>query len=87
MRARGRATRCGRSRGGVPSVPIDVPALEKVDGDALDAAGVAALAGADAVIQSLGAPKRAAAIFAARPCSRGRRASWSMPCAKGPRRS
>ena len=43
---------------GAASIPIEAPALEKIAGDALDKAGVtAAVSGADAVIQSLGAPK------------------------------
>jgi putative NADH-flavin reductase len=49
---------------GAASIPLDVPALEKIAGDALDRAAVAAaVAGTDAVIQSLGAPKHPQAIF------------------------
>ena len=49
---------------GAASIPLDVPALEKIAGDALDPAAVAAaVVGADAVIQSLGAPKHPQAIF------------------------
>ena len=49
---------------GAGSIPLDAPALEKIGGDALDKAGVAAaVAGADAVIQSLGAPKGPQAIL------------------------
>jgi len=49
---------------GAGSIPLDLPALEKIGGDALDKVGVAAaVAGADAVIQSLGAPKGPQAIL------------------------
>jgi putative NADH-flavin reductase len=49
---------------GAASLPLEAPALEKVAGDALDKAGVtAAVAGADAVIQSLGAAKGPQAIL------------------------
>lgn len=49
---------------GAASIALDVPALEKIAGDALDRSAVAAaVAGVDAVIQSLGAPKRPQAIF------------------------
>jgi len=43
---------------GAASIPLEAPALVKIAGDALDKTRVAAaVAGADAVIQSLGAPK------------------------------
>lgn len=51
---------------GASSIPIEAPELEKIAGDALDAASVArAVAGVDAVIQSLGAPKSAQSMFVA----------------------
>jgi putative NADH-flavin reductase len=50
---------------GAAGIPIDDARLSKIAGDALDAAAVgAAVAGADAVIQTLGAPKTALAVFA-----------------------
>jgi putative NADH-flavin reductase len=50
---------------GAAGIPIDDAGLSKIAGDALDAAAVgAAAAGADAVIQTLGAPKTALAVFA-----------------------
>ncbi len=51
---------------GAADVAIEAAGLEKVAGDALDRASVtAALAGVDAVIQSLGAPKTAQSMFVA----------------------
>jgi putative NADH-flavin reductase len=51
---------------GAASIPIDAPELEKLAGDALDPAGVAkAVAGTDAVVQSLGAPRSALSVIAA----------------------
>lgn len=51
---------------GAVSIPIEAPQLEKIAGDALDATSVAkAVAGVDAVIQSLGAPRSALSIIAA----------------------
>jgi putative NADH-flavin reductase len=50
---------------GAAGIPIDDAGLSKIAGDALDAAAVgAAAAGSDAVIQTLGAPKTALAVFA-----------------------
>lgn len=70
------------------SIAIDAPLLEKVDGDALDKAAVtAALAGVDAVIQSLGAPKSAASMFAGTTLfSRATRILLDAMQAGGPRR-
>jgi len=70
------------------SVPIEVPALEKVDGDALDRDAVGkALDGVDAVIQSLGAPKSAAAVFGGTTLfSRATRILVDAMQAKGPDR-
>jgi putative NADH-flavin reductase len=49
---------------GAASIPLDAPALEKFAGDALDKTRVAAaVAGTDAVIQSLGAAKGPQAIL------------------------
>ena len=49
---------------GAASIPIDEAGLEKVAGDALDRAAVtASLKGADAVIETLGAPKDLAATL------------------------
>jgi putative NADH-flavin reductase len=49
---------------GAASIPLDVPALEKIAGDALDKMHVAAaVTGADAVVQSLGAAKGPQAIL------------------------
>jgi putative NADH-flavin reductase len=46
------------------AMPMQAAALERFDGDALDAAAVTkAVAGVDAVIQSLGAPKSAQSLF------------------------
>jgi putative NADH-flavin reductase len=48
------------------AIAVDAAGLEKISGDALDRASVtAAVAGADAVIQSLGAPKTAQSMFVA----------------------
>jgi putative NADH-flavin reductase len=48
------------------SIPIDAPELEKIAGDALDPAVVAkAVAGTDAVVQSLGAPRSAQSVIVA----------------------
>jgi putative NADH-flavin reductase len=48
------------------SILIDAPELEKIAGDALDAASIArAVAGVDAVIQSLGAPRTAQSVLVA----------------------
>jgi putative NADH-flavin reductase len=50
---------------GAAGIAIDDAKLTKITGDALDAAAVgAAVAGADAVIQALGAPKTALAVVA-----------------------
>jgi uncharacterized protein YbjT (DUF2867 family) len=50
---------------GAATIPLEAPELEKCAGDALDKASVAAaVAGVDAVVQSLGAPKSAQSIFA-----------------------
>jgi putative NADH-flavin reductase len=49
---------------GAASIPLDVPALAKIAGDALDKSRVAAaVTGTDAVIQSLGAAKGPQAIL------------------------
>src|SRR5262245_13989979 len=49
---------------GAASIPLDVPALERIAGDALDKTGVAAaVANSDVVIQSLGAAKGPQAIL------------------------
>ena len=49
---------------GAASIPLDVPALARIAGDALDKTGVAAaVADTDVVIQSLGAAKGAQAIL------------------------
>jgi putative NADH-flavin reductase len=49
---------------GAAGIAIDDAKLTKITGDALDAAAVgAAVAGADAVIQTLGAPKTAMAVL------------------------
>jgi putative NADH-flavin reductase len=49
---------------GAASIPLDVPALVRIAGDALDKTGVAAaVADTDVVIQSLGAAKGAQAIL------------------------
>ena len=49
---------------GAASIPLDAPALEKFAGDALDKTRVAAaVAGTDAVIQSLGAAKGLQALL------------------------
>jgi putative NADH-flavin reductase len=51
---------------GAASIPIEAQELEKVAGDALDPASVAsAVAGVDAVIQTLGAPRSAQSILVA----------------------
>jgi putative NADH-flavin reductase len=48
------------------AIPMEAPQLEKIAGDALDPASVAqAVAGVDAVIQSLGAPRTAQSVLAA----------------------
>jgi putative NADH-flavin reductase len=48
------------------SIPIDAPELEKIAGDTLDPAVVAkAVAGTDAVVQSLGAPRSAQSVIVA----------------------
>jgi len=50
---------------GAAAIALDAPALERTTGDALDSAAVtAALAGVDAVIQSLGASKGLQAVLA-----------------------
>jgi uncharacterized protein YbjT (DUF2867 family) len=49
---------------GAASIAIDHPKLEKVAGDALDAAAISqALAGVDAVIETLGAPRDAGTLL------------------------
>jgi NAD(P)-dependent dehydrogenase (short-subunit alcohol dehydrogenase family) len=56
---------------GAAGIAIDDAKLTKITGDALDATAVsAAVTGADAVIQALGAPKTALAVVAGttRPC-------------------
>jgi len=70
------------------AIPIDVAALEKVAGDALDAAGIAkALAGVDAVIQSLGAAKGAQSVLSGTTLfSRATRILVDAMRAGGPRR-
>lgn len=51
---------------GAGSIPVEAPELEKIAGDALQPADVApAVAGVDAVIQSLGAPRTAQSILVA----------------------
>ena len=67
---------------GAASIPVEAPELEKIAGDALQPADVApAVAGVDAVIQSLGAPRTAQSILVAttlfsRPGERSRIFVW-----------
>ncbi len=70
------------------AIALDAPALEKIAGDALDGTSVAAaLAGADAVIQSLGAPKTLQAILSGTTLfSRATRILLDAMRASGPRR-
>jgi putative NADH-flavin reductase len=50
---------------GAAAIPLDAPTLEKCPGDALDKAdAAAAVAGVDAVIQSLGAPRNMRSVLA-----------------------
>jgi putative NADH-flavin reductase len=73
---------------GAAGIAIDRPELEKVAGDALDAAHVAAaLAGAEAVIETLGAPKSLQAVLAGTTLfSRATRILVDAMRAGGPRR-
>jgi putative NADH-flavin reductase len=73
---------------GAAAMPLDDPQLEKIAGDALDKARVAeALAGSDAVIQSLGAPKSLQAVVSGTTLfSRATRILVDAMCAGGPRR-
>ena len=70
------------------AIPIQLPGLEKVAGDALDAAAIAAaLAATDAVIQSLGAPKGPQSVLGGTTLfSRATRILVDAMRAHGPRR-
>jgi putative NADH-flavin reductase len=73
---------------GAAAIPLQDPQLEKIAGDALDAESMAtALAGSDAVIQSLGAPKNLQAILSGTTLfSRATRILIDAMRAGGPRR-
>lgn len=70
------------------AVPLDDPALETVTGDALDPVAIrAALAGVDAVVQVLGAPKRADVYIAGTDLfSKATRVLVDAMTERGPRR-